>query len=936
MGITGGTSQTISLAALSTDEQNIDALAFDSATSSLTVGITGGTSQTISLAALSTDEQNIDALAFDSATSSLTVGITGGTSQTISLAALSTDEQNIDALAFDSATSSLTVGITGGTSQTISLAALSTDEQNIDALAFDSATSSLTVGITGGTSQTISLAALSTDSQTLAFGSSATTTQTTLEIADGNSLTLQASGSLSFNQTGTNTLELAVTETDASKIIDLDGDTQIQVEEGSDDDTIRFDTAGQERLTIAATGEVRLANPGDFAIPGDSNTAVLGVASATGTHHGRLRLTAGSDETFSDAQGASIDLHGNDATANTGVLDLVAGEAASGTNGAIKFWTNRTGGIGGQQTSALITGEGKMGIGTTTPAETLTVSGTAQITGALYDSSGDAGTAGQVLSSTGTSTNWVDNNTTHFVTQVEFDALDTNNLSSGAQYINTSDSSLNIFQKLPGEDSYQWFTYGGTVNTYNPALFFANIGTDAANGNNSLTSTLTADNLNSLPNVSGAIVGNESAYRAAIAANDPGFSSPATASEVQAMVTAVNNAVSLLANIGTDAANGNNNNTSALTASELNGILGVSGAIVGNESAYRAAIAANDPGFSSPATASEVQAMVTAVNNAASLLANIGTDAANGNNNNTSALTASELNGIPGVSGAIVGNESAYRAAIAANDPALSSPATSAEVQAMVTAVNNAASLLANIGTDAANGNNNNTSALTASELNGIPGVSGAIVGNESAYRAAIAANDPALSSPATSAEVQAMVTAVNSTVSLLANIGTDAANGNNSLTSTLTADNLNSLPNVSGAIVGNESAYRAAIAANDPALSSPATSAEVQAMVTAVNNAASLLANIGTDAANGNNNNTSALTASELNGIPGVSGAIVGNESNYRIAIAANDPTLSSPATSRSSGHGNGSEQYGITIGKYWYGCVQRQQQQYECFDCK
>ena len=53
----------------------------------------------------------------------------------------------------------------------------------------------------------------------------------------------------------------------------------------------------------------------------------------------------------------------------------------------------------------------RMGIGTTSPTQTLTVSGTAQITGALYDSSGDAGTAGQVLSSTSTSTDWVNANT---------------------------------------------------------------------------------------------------------------------------------------------------------------------------------------------------------------------------------------------------------------------------------------------------------------------------------------------------------------------------------------------------------------------------------------------------------------------------------------------------------------------------------------------
>lgn len=39
-------------------------------------------------------------------------------------------------------------------------------------------------------------------------------------------------------------------------LIDADGDTQIQVEEGADDDTIRFDTAGSERMVVLPTGEV--------------------------------------------------------------------------------------------------------------------------------------------------------------------------------------------------------------------------------------------------------------------------------------------------------------------------------------------------------------------------------------------------------------------------------------------------------------------------------------------------------------------------------------------------------------------------------------------------------------------------------------------------------------------------------------------------------
>ncbi|WP_172435810.1 Ig-like domain-containing protein [Sediminicola luteus] len=426
----------------------------------------------------------------------------------------------------------------------------------------------------------------------------------------------------------------------------------------------------------------------------------------------------------------------------------------------------------------------------------------------------------------------------------------------------------------------------------------ANIGIDASNGNNANTSTVTAAELNGLTGVSGAIAANEAAYLEAIAANEGPFSSPATEAEVQAMIDRVNAAESLLANIGIDASNGNNANTSAVTAAELNGLTGVSGAIAGNEAAYLEAIAANEGPFSSPATEAEVQAMIDLVNAAESLLANIGIDASNGNNANTSAVTAAELNGLTGVSGAIAGNEAAYLEAIAANEGPFSSPATEAEVQAMIDRVNAAESLLANIGIDASNGNNANTSAVTAAELNGLTGVSGAIAANEAAYLEAIAANEGPFSSPATEAEVQAMIDRVNAAESLLANIGIDASNGNNANTSAVTAAELNGLTGVSGAIAANEAAYLEAIAANEGPFSSPATEAEVQAMIDRVNAAESLLANIGIDASNGNNANTSAVTAAELNGLTGVSGAIAGNEAAYLEAIAANEGPFSSPAT--------------------------------------
>jgi gliding motility-associated-like protein len=126
---------------------------------------------------------------------------------------------------------------------------------------------------------------------------------------------------------------------------------------------------------------------------------------------------------------------------------------------------------------------------------------------------------------------------------------------------------------------------------------------------------------------------------------------------------------------------------------------------------------------------------------------------------------------------------------------------------------------------------------VTVAQINTIsPAITGAIVANQTAYQAYIDANPGLFSSPATAAEVQAMVNAVNASQTVLVQIGNEG-DSPNTVPSVVTVAQINTIsPAIVGAIVANEAAYRAYIDANPGLFSSPATAAEVQAMITAVN----------------------------------------------------------------------------------------------------
>ena len=176
---------------------------------------------------------------------------------------------------------------------------------------------------------------------------------------------------------------------------------------------------------------------------------------------------------------------------------------------------------------------------------------------------------------------------------------------------------------------------------------------------------------------------------------------------------------------------------------------------------------------------------------------------------------------LPSVTNIEANNETAYQDYIDNNPSLFTSPATQPEVQAMVDAVNASQEILAQIGLEA-DSPDNVPSAVTTDELGQIiPTVTDIDSNNQAAYQAYIDSNPSLFDSPATQVQVQNMINQVNANQSLLANIGTDASNGDNALTSAVTAADLNALPTISGAVQANEARYLQFIRENRPGFSS-------------------------------------------------------------------------------------------------------------------
>ena len=196
-------------------------------------------------------------------------------------------------------------------------------------------------------------------------------------------------------------------------IEDADADTKIQVEESSDEDKIRFDTAGTERMIIDETGKVGVGTSSPSELLHIKGNVLIEDDSVNGSSDHLLEVKTGSGSPLGDNARIIISadtdiklplLHLRDVEANSGTFSthysayialdrasaIVTGSAqndlliANGNyNKDIHFCTNPTSDGSGAQAKLTILSDGKVGIGTTTPSQELDVSGDIRLSGEI-------------------------------------------------------------------------------------------------------------------------------------------------------------------------------------------------------------------------------------------------------------------------------------------------------------------------------------------------------------------------------------------------------------------------------------------------------------------------------------------------------------------------------------------------------------------------
>ena len=330
--------------------------------------------------------------------------------------------------------------------------------------------------------------------------------------------------------------------------------------------------------------------------------------------------------------------------------------------------------------------------------------------------------------------------------------------------------------------------------------------------------SVTATQLNSIDGVSGAIDGRD--YTSALKVGTFIDKTNPKADEIKAITDSVNAKANAMAEVIEDIAG--NTNATSVTATQLNTITGITGAIDGRD--YTSALKVGTFANKATPTSAEIQAIIDSVNAPFNAMAEVVEDIA-GNTNGVS-VTATQLNTITGITGAISGRD--YASALKVGTFVNKVTPTSAEIQAVIDSVNAKANAMVEVVEDIA-GNTNGVS-VTATQLNTITGVSGAIIGRD--YTSALKIGTFVNKATPTSAEIQAIIDSVNAPFNSMAEVVEDIAGNTNGVSVTFTQ--LNLIVGVSRAITGKD--YTAGLIAGTFVNRTTPTPAEIQVIIDLVN----------------------------------------------------------------------------------------------------
>lgn len=236
--------------------------------------------------------------------------------------------------------------------------------------------------------------------------------QGSIQMVDGN----QAAGRIPVSDangrmTWTDPLSMAV-----NQLRDADNDTKIQVEENADEDKIRFDTDGIERMIIDNNGRIGIGTsspgsaPSQYAAldirsddPARSDIYQVGSQSAV-PYHVFIRTGGTLASPTAIGNGAQIGAitaqiyNGSGYYESAGIRMNVDGTISGDSPGTIGFHTTPSGSTTGVR-RMTIKNDGKIGIGTDTPGSRLTISGAESSTHGL-------GAAIELINSAAGGANW--------------------------------------------------------------------------------------------------------------------------------------------------------------------------------------------------------------------------------------------------------------------------------------------------------------------------------------------------------------------------------------------------------------------------------------------------------------------------------------------------------------------------------------------------